>query len=87
MESYLPHVLVYWILSGLMNWGILWNMEESTRSLSQRGEKGRKGSLSRFVLHFLFGGAILPMIVLIGGAISGLAVFATIAENAHSKAK
>lgn len=78
MESTSTYVLGYWALAGFVCAGLFANVNES--DLSQHPQKGWQTPLVRTVLYFAFGGIILPMVVLVGGAVNTAALLAHFLE-------
>jgi hypothetical protein len=82
MDSNVTYALIYWALSGFICAELFANVNE--HDLNQRPDDGWQTPLVRWALYFVFGGAILPMIVLIGAAINGAALGAWLAAATHS---
>jgi uncharacterized membrane protein HdeD (DUF308 family) len=74
MESVANYVLIYWAISGFLCAGLFANVIEA--DLSQHPQKGWQTPLVRNVLYVLFGGIILPLVVLIGGPVNAGAIIA-----------
>lgn len=79
MASTATLVLFYWALSGFVCAGLFASVNES--DLSQHPQKGWQTPVVRTSLYFVFGGAILPMVLLIGGAVNTAAVMASLLES------
>jgi len=74
MEAVSNYVLIYWAISGFVCAGLFANVNDS--DLTQHPQAGWQTPLVRNALYFVFGGAILPMVILIGGAVNAAAVAA-----------
>jgi hypothetical protein len=90
MDTVAMYVGLYWALSGFICAGLFANVNES--DLTQHPQVGWQTPLVRSALYFVFGGTILPMVVLVGGAVNAAAVAASLAHYAlahdtHKKQK
>jgi len=74
METVSNYVLMYWAISGFICAGLFANINES--DLTQHPQAGWQTPFVRNALYFVFGGAILPMVLLVGGAVNAAAVAA-----------
>ncbi|MCA2959792.1 MAG: hypothetical protein IOD12_06030 [Silvanigrellales bacterium] len=79
MESTSTYVLGYWALAGFVCSGLFANVNEA--DLSQHPQKGWQTPLVRTTLYFAFGGILLPMVVLVGGAVNAAALLASFVEG------
>ena len=78
MDSTSTYVLGYWALAGFVCAGLFANVNEA--DLSQHPQKGWQTPLVRTTLYFVFGGILLPLVVLVGGAVNTAALLASFVE-------
>ena len=83
--SLAPTILSYWLISSILAAGLITIIGPSHLSTHQNGEKGKGALWARAVLYGVFGGALLPLIVLISGAVVSVAIFGALCEKGLSK--
>lgn|GEM_PF-6495458 len=83
MHTASNYVLWYWAFTGFLSACLFFTLNESHRN--QRPDSGAATPLVRLALSFVFGGALLPLVFLITGAVNTAALVAELFEKKRAK--